>query len=470
MSTGAVPASAGGARAAPSSSAALLPDPPGPRRGLPLAALLGFRRDPLRYLDRLRAAHGDVVLFRFGPRRMYLLAHPDQVQDVLVTRNRNFIKSLALQRSRVLLGRGLLTSEGELHLRQRRLAQPAFHRDRIAALAATFGTYAEAAAERWRAGAELDVTREMNRLTLAIAGKTLFGADVSAEADEIGRALTDALSLFRRLTNPLGPLLDKLPVPGTLKMRRARARLDATIYRMIDERRRSGEDRGDLLSMLLSARDDEGDGGGMSDEQLRDEALTLFLAGHETTANALAWTFHLLAQSPEAEARLHAEVDAVLAGGRPPTAEDATARLPYTRAVLAEAMRLYPPAWAIGREAVEDFEAGGYRVRSGPGTVVLMSPWVTHHDERWFPDPYRFDPDRWTPEREAALPRYAYFPFGGGPRKCIGEGFAWMEGIVVLATIARRWRLRHAPGAQVRTEPLITLRPLGLVMRAEPRR
>ena len=431
--------------------------------------------------------------FRFGPRRLYLLAHPDQVRDVLVTHHRNFIKSRALQRARELLGHGLLTSEGELHLRQRRMAQPAFHRERIAALGETMVKYAARAGDGWRAGAEMDVAREMNRLTLAIAAKTLFGADVAREADEIGAALNDALAAFNRLTNPLGPILDRLPLPGTLRVRRASARLDATIYRMIDARRRSGEDRGDLLSMLLAARDEEGDGGAMTDLQLRDEALTLFLAGHETTANALAWTWHLLALNPDAEARLHAELDilgdspprlwthradeaqpGLRTGGGPGGARpreggcvDDLPRLPFTRAVLAESMRLYPPAWAIGRQPLEEFSAGGYRVRAG--TVVLMSPWVTQRDPRWWPEPERFDPDRWTPENEARLPRYAYFPFGGGPRKCIGEGFAWTEGILVLATLARRWRLRHASGAEVGRQPLITLRPTGLRMVAEPR-
>jgi cytochrome P450 len=442
-----------------------LPDPPGPRGGLPFARLAAFRRDPLAYLTGLQRAHGDVVRFRFGPRRLYLLSHPELVQGVLVTRHRNFIKSLALQRARVLLGSGLLTSEGDFHLRQRRLAQPAFHRERVAALGATMAEYAARTGERWRAGAELDVAREMNRMTLAIAGKTLFGADVEGEAAEVARALDVALEMFRRLTNPLGVVLDRLPVPGTLRMKRARESLDATVYRIIERRRSGGEDRGDLLSMLLAARDQEGDGGGMTDEQLRDEALTLFLAGHETTANALAWTWHLLALHPDAEARLHAEVDS-LPAGRLPGAGDVPS-LPYTRAVFAESMRLYPPAWTIGREPLADFEAGGFRVRAG--AAVLMSPWVVHRDPRWWPDPERFDPDRWTPEAEAAQPRLAYFPFGAGPRKCIGEGFAWLEGVLALATLARRWRLRHVPGARVLPHPTITLRPRGLAMRAEER-
>jgi len=452
LPTGALPAPPGA-----------LPEPPGPR-GLPFAHLPAFRRDPIRFVERLHATYGDVARFRFGPRRLYLVAHPDQVRDVLVTNHRNFIKSKALQRARAVLGQGLLTSEGDMHLRQRRMAQPAFHRERIAALGETMVAYAARVADGWLAGAEMDVAREMNRLTLAIAGKTLFGADVEREADEIGAALNDALNAFKRLTNPLGVILDRLPLPGTLRVRRAAERLDETIYRMIEERRRSGEDRGDLLSMLLAARDEEGDGGAMTDLQLRDEALTLFLAGHETTANALAWTWHLLALNPDAEARLHAELDAF--GDAPPRVDDLP-RLPFTRAVLAESMRLYPPAWAIGREPLADFVAGGFRIRAG--TVVLMSPWVTQRDPRWWPEPERFDPDRWTPENEARLPRYAYFPFGGGPRKCIGEGFAWTEGILVLATLARRWRLRHAPGAEVGRQPLITLRPTGLRMIAQAR-
>jgi cytochrome P450 len=452
---------AAGPASAPRTAPAALPDPPGPRRGFPLQRLLAFRRDPLRFLERMQHDHGDIVHFKLGPRRFYLVAHPEHARDVLVTNHRNFIKSLALQRSRALLGEGLLTSEGEHHLRQRRLAQPAFHRDRVAAMGDAM--VRRASAFRWRPGDTLDVGREMNRLTLGIAGETMFGTEVEAEAEEIGAALTDALGLFTRLSNPFAPLLDRLPVPGTLRFRRARARLDATIYRMVEERRRSGEDRGDLLSMLLSARDEEGDGGGMTDLQLRDELLTLFLAGHETTANALAWAWHLLGTHPHAEAALHAEVDAL---GRAPTAADLPA-LGWTRGVLAEAMRLFPPAWAIGREPLADFELGGYRI--GRRSVVMLSPWLVHHDPRWWPDPSAFRPERWAPEAEAAQTRFAYFPFSGGPRKCIGEGFAWTEGILVLATLAQRWRLAPVPGAEPRTEPLITLRPRGLMMRLSPR-
>jgi cytochrome P450 len=444
---------------------ATAPAPPGPRGGAPIRALLGFRRDPIALIEGMKARHGDVVGWRVGALRFYLVAHPELAREVLVVRGREFTKSRALKRARVLLGNGLLTSEGDFHLRQRRMAQPAFHRERIAALAGEMVAISARAAGGWTAGATLDVGREMNRMTLAIAGETLFGARVEGEADEIGRALTDALGLFGRLSNPIGPLLDRIPVPGTVRFRRARARLDSTILRIIAERRRSGEDRGDLLGLLLAARDVEGDGGAMTDEQLRDETLTLFLAGHETTANALAWTWHLLGANPDAEARFHAELDSVL-GGRVPAADDA-ALLPYTRGVFAEAMRLHPPAYLIGREPIDDVEVGGYRLRRG--SVLLTSPYLAHRDARFWDAPGEFRPERWSPEAEAAIPRFAYFPFGGGVRKCIGEGFAWMEGILALATLGQRWRLRPVPGREPGRAPLITLRVSDLWMRAEPR-
>jgi len=441
-----------------------LPAPPGPRGGAPIRALLGFRRDPLALLEGMKARYGDVVQWRVGTYRFYLVAHPELARQVLVTRNRAFTKSRALKRARVLLGNGLLTSEGDFHLRQRRMAQPAFHRERIAALADDMVAISARAAAGWRHGETVDVGREMNRMTLAIAAETLFGARVEGEADDIGRALTDALGLFKRLSNPIGPLLDHIPVPATVRFRRARERLDSTILRIIADRRGGGE-RGDLLGMLLAARDVEGDGGGMTDEQLRDETLTIFLAGHETTANALAWTWHLLGANPEAEARFHAELDSVL-GGRVPGAAHAAA-LPYTRGVFAEAMRLYPPAYVIGREPIDDVEVGGYRLRRG--SVLLTSPYLAHHDPRFWDAPSEFRPGRWSPEAEATIPRFAYFPFGGGARKCIGEGFAWMEGILALATLGQRWRLRPVPGSEPGRAPSITLRVSDLWMRAEAR-
>jgi cytochrome P450 len=428
--------------------------------------MFALRRDPLTFLMNLAREYGDISYFTLGPQKVFFINHPDYIRDVLVTHNRNFMKGRGLQRAKKLLGEGLLTSEAEFHLRQRRLAQPAFHRQRIAAYAAQMTDYAAETRDRWRTGEPIEVDREMMRLTLAIAGKTLFNADVESEAEEIGAALTEAFMLFNTVTLPFSELLERLPLPAKRRFQRARARLDETIYRIIAEHRASGIDNGDLLSMLIAAQDTEGDGGHMTDEQLRDEAMTIFIAGHETTANALAWTWYLLSQSPEVEAKFHAEIDEVL-NGRLPTAEEVP-RLRYTEMVLAEAMRLYPPAWIIGRRALQDYEVAGYPVPAG--SLMLMSQYVMHHTERWYPEPFHFDPERWKPEEKEKRPRFSYFPFGGGPRVCIGEGFAWMEGALVLATIGQRWKLRLAPDQRIETRPLVTLRPrFGIKMFAERR-
>jgi len=441
-------------------------DAPGPPRRYPLQNWLALQRNPLRFLEGV-ARHGDVARFRLGPVFVYLVNDPDLIRSVLVTRADAYHKGRALERARRLLGQGLLTSEGALHLRQRRLMQPAFHRERIAGYGETMVRYAGRAAERWKAGETIDVHKEMVALTLAIVGKTLFDADVEEEADEIGKALTEALELFQRLLMvPYGEFLEKLPIPSTLRFRSVRRRLDATIARLIAERRRNPRDRKDLLTLLLLAQDTEGDGGGMTDTQLRDEAMTIFLAGHETTANAMAWTWHLLSQNPEAEGRLHEELDRVLEGRAPGVAD--LPRLRYTEMVLSESMRLFPPAWILGRRAIVDHELGGYRIPAG--SIVLLSQWITHRDARYFPDPLRFDPQRFTAEAQAARPKFSYFPFGGGPRVCIGEGFAWMEGVLVLATIARRWRFLPVDGIPVTPAAMITLRPKsGLPMRIEAR-
>jgi cytochrome P450 len=430
--------------------------PPGPRRRVPALSALEMGRDPIAFLLRLRDRYGDIVRVPLGAETLYLFSPPDLVRDVLVTNHRNFHKGRGLERAKMLLGDGLLTSEGDFHLRQRRLSQPAFHRQRIGAYGAVMASYAANRRDRWRPGAVVDVHAEMMALTLAIVGKTLFDADVEDEAAEIGEALATTFESFNfGFFLPFGHLLERLPLPATLRFRKARARLDATIYRLIDERRRAPSDRGDLLSMLLVAQDTEGDGRGMTDLQLRDEAMTIFLAGHETTANALTWTWYLLSQHPDVERRFHAEVDSAL-GGRTPSADDLAA-LPYTRMVLAESMRLYPPAWILGRRALAPFEAWGYTIPAR--AIILASQYTMHRDPRWFPDPDRFDPERFAPERQGERPKLAYFPFGGGPRVCIGEQFAWMEGIILLATIAQRWRFRLVPGHPVSLQPIITLRP-----------
>ncbi len=430
--------------------------PPGPRRRVPGSMLLQVQRDPIGMLMELAHEYGDIVHFQFLTDHIYLLNHPDHIKEALTAQDRNLIKGYALQLAKNLLGEGLLTSEGAFHHRQRRLIQPAFHHQQIASYATTMVQYAAHARNRWKTGATLDIHKEMMRLTLAIVGKTLFDADVEGEAEEIGKALTEVLEgLNRTTTLPFGEILEKIPIPVNRNYQHARERLDATIYRIINERRARGEDHGDLLSMLLTAEDAEGDGVGMTDKQVRDEALTLFLAGHETTANVLTWTWYLLSQNPEAERRLHVEVDSVLEG-RLPAVEDVS-KLQYTRKVLAESMRLYPPAWVLGREAIAPLRIGNYDIPTGAG--ILMSQYVVHHDPRYYPNPYRFDPDRWTSETEKKLPRFAYFPFGGGPRSCVGEQFAWMEGILLLATIAQEWQMRLAPGHQVAMLPRITLRP-----------
>jgi cytochrome P450 len=442
------------------------PRAPGPKPKFPGRSLLAVRRDPLAFFSSLAREYGDIVQFKLGPEQLFLVSHPDVIRDVLVTHQRNFHKGRGLERAKSFLGEGLLTSEDDFHLRQRRLAQPAFHRQRIAGYAEVMSAYAERHQRRWRDRMALDVHQEMMTLTLAIVGKTLFDADLEGEASDIGGALGTIFETFNAtFFNPIGALLEKLPLPMTLRFRAARARLDATVYRMIAERRRSGLDRGDLLSMLLLAQDTEGDGGRMSDLQLRDEAMTVFLAGHETTANALTWTWYLLSGSPEVEARLHAEVDSL---GSAALGMDDVARLPYTRMVLAESMRLYPPAWALGRRAKAACEMGGYPVPAR--AIVIASPYVVHRDARWFPHPERFDPERWRAERAAERPKFSYFPFGGGTRVCIGEQFAWTEGILLLATIARLWRFRLVAGHPVALQPIITLRPKhGMRMIAELR-
>jgi cytochrome P450 len=417
--------------------------------------MLAYRRDAIGLLTRLARQYGDVVRYRLGVERITLLNHPDYIRDVMVSHQRNFTKSRGLQWAKFILGEGLLTSEGELHVRQRRLAQPAFQRQHVPTYGDTMVTSTQRLQQRWHDGDIRDLNQEMTRLTLAIASKTLFDTDVEEEAQDISTALTTVLDLFPRFMLPWYALLAKLPLPSNRRAAQARDLLDTVIYRIIRARRASGEDRGDLLSMLMTARDEEGDGSGMSDQQLRDEVMTLLLAGHETTATLLTWTWYLLSQHPAVEAQLHAELDAVLAG-RLPSATDMP-QLRYTRMVLAEALRLYPPAWIIGRRTIEAYEVGEYILP--PQAIVVMSPYITQHDARFFPDPEVFNPQRWTPEMEATLPKFAYFPFGGGARQCIGEGFAWMEGMLVLATLAQQWHMRLVPGHRVALKPLITLRP-----------
>ena len=428
--------------------------PPGPRSTLMSALPFGLRSDPLAFISGLARDYGDISHIVAAGEHVVLLNHPHLVKDVLVTHQRNFRKGRGLERARRMLGDGLLTSEGDTHLRQRRLIQPAFHKERISSYASAMTEYADRVQQSWTSGARIDASEEMMRLTLGIVGRTLFDADVESQARNVGEALTDVLASFWTTMLPFPDLLEKLPIPVLTRGKAARERLDAIIYGLIAERRKSPGDRGDLLSMLLMAQDEEQGGRGMTDQQVRDEAMTIFLAGHETTANALAWTWYLLSQSAVVEARLHEEVDRVL-DGRIPTMADIP-KLSCVEQVISESMRLYPPAWIVGRRAVGPYEVGGYSLPAR--CLVLVSPYVLQRDARFFPEPERFRPERWTPEFKQALPPFAYFPFGGGTRRCIGESFAWMELILVAAFIAQRWRLRLEPGHPVVPQPVVTLR------------
>lgn len=468
--------------------------PPGPK-GHWLSGHLPFlRRDRLNFLTRCAREHGDVVGLRFGPRRVYLVSHPDLIEEVLVAQNQNFIKHFALRLNPLLLGNGLLTSEGNFWLRQRRLVQPAFNRSRLASYAPAMVQATERLLRDWRPGEERNIHAEMMKLTLGIAAKTLFNAEADNEAREVAQAMRVLQENFSVRFQGLLPLPLWVPTPSNLRTRRAVHRLDELIYRFIRERRQqrahgqqlahgtspapavsrvaaatpptnlaqaaassAGPDTPsftDLLSLLLQAQDED-DGGTMTDQQVRDEAMTLFLAGHETTALALSWTWYLLARHPHVEDKLVREVREVV-GGRLPVFEDA-ARLRYTEAVVLESMRLYPPAYVIGREAIQDTTLGGYPVQRG--LTLLMSQWVVQRDPRFFPDADTFRPERWLGDDIKKLPKFAYFPFGGGPRLCVGNTFAMLEMALVLATIAASFRFVMQPGKDAAPVATFTLHP-----------
>ena len=394
--------------------------PPGPKSALPGGQMLAFRRDAIGLLTRLARQYGDVP--QLGPEQVTLLNHPDYIRDVLVTHQRNFTKSRALQWAKFILREGLLTSEGEVHVRQRRLAQPAFQRQRIPTYGAVMAAYAQRLQERWQGGETRDIDQEMARLTLAIASKTLFDADVEDDARDIGAALTTILQLFPRFMLPFSNLIGKLPLPSNRQAEQAHKLLDTVIYRIIQERRASGIDKGDLLSMLLAARDEEGDGGGMSDQQLRDEAMTIFLAGQRDHGDAADLDVVSVVPAPAVETQLHTELDTVLARHLP-VVEDMP-RLPTPdgacrgHAPLSTCLDHWPPC-------NRGVRSGGVRhpchIHCGPEPVY-------HAARRAFFLILGCLTQRWTPEAEAARPKFAYFPFGGGARQCIGEGFAWMEG------------------------------------------
>jgi cytochrome P450 len=424
--------------------------PPGPKgRHFLRSPLLGGD-GALVNLPRMAGRYGDVVFWQFLHVSTYFFAHPDQIESVLVTQYRSFTKGIGTRANPELFGNGLLTSEGEFWLRQRRLSQPAFHRTRIAAYADIMAREAERRLAGWHDGEVLDIHREMMETTLAIATRALFGVDLGLQMPVVA----DALDAFIRQNAGISvwQLFLKLPTPRRRRFLRGVRALDEIVYGIIRERRASGVGD-DLLSDLLRAQDE--DGGVMTDQQLRDEVMTMLLAGHETTALALSWAWFLLATHPEAQAKVHDEADRVLCGRRPAAAD--VSQLMYANNVIREAMRLYPPAWVITRRAAEQVEIGGYVVPAGSN--IIVSPWVTHRDARFFPNPEAFDPDRWCGDQEQAIPKFAYFPFGGGPRMCIGNNFALMEAAILLAAVAHCFQIGLAAGQTVEPLPSITLRP-----------
>jgi cytochrome P450 len=432
--------------------------PPGPK-GSPLAgSLKPFNDRRLDWLVETAREYGPVYSFRLGPRRCLLVSDPDLIEQVLVTDYKNYVKHFGARLYRPLLGNGLVTSEGDFWLRQRKLAQPAFLKNRLPSYAPAMTELGEQTATGWQAGKRVDVADEMSRLTGAIALRTLFGAGAIRDQEAYNRAHITALEVIHERFRHLVRWPQWLPLPSHLRLKRALAHLDAIIDGFIRAGRARTEPTDDLLSMLLRARDE--DGSRMTDVQLRDEAMTLFLAGHETTALTLSWTWYLLAQHPGVEEKLAAEWSAVL-GDRLPTPDDLP-RLAYTEHVVQEAMRVYPPVYLIGREPLADVELGGFRVRKG--TTVFFSQWVSHRDPKYFDDPETFRPERWADGLAKRLPKYAYYPFGGGPRVCLGNTFAMMEAVLLLATIGRRWRFTLEPEPAVTPWPTITLKPRPGVM------
>lgn len=430
-----------------------------------LRELLKFRESPLALLQTLARRGVDVLQIAAGKRQIYFANHPSLIRDVLVTHDWNFIKGRGLRASKPLFGSGLLTSEGELHRRQRRLAQPAFHSARLVEYARVMVEFGVATSQKWNNDQELAIDREMMRLTLQIVGRTLFTADVLHEAKDVGDAVTGALHQFRQLNSPFIQTTQFLRRWANLRASRSRRRFEGLLGRIIADHREHPDRYNDMLSLLMVS-DNETGTGYMSDELLLDEALTIFLAGHETTANALTWTWYLLAQHPEVEKKLHDEIERVLQG-RQPAPEDAL-KLCYTGQIFREALRLYPPAWIIGREAVTGYRLGSIEVPAG--STLMMSPYAMHRDPRFWNNPESFAPERWEDNLSGDRPKFAFFPFGAGTRVCIGEHFATLEGVLLIAVIAQQWRLHLIPDQKIAMQPQITLRPRGSIhMRPEKR-
>jgi len=450
--------------------------PAGLRRALPFY----FRRkwvsfgEPIPLFEHLHNVFGRIAHYRFLGTTIVFINDPDYINEILVTQVGSFVRERTLKRMKILLGEGLITSDDPIHMQQRRIVAPAFHRQRIAGYADQIVTSATESAARWSAGEPVDINDEMMQLSLHIVARTLFDSEVTADVLAVRDEVNTIMGLYNFLV--AFPMLESvlhLPIPGVMKFRRSRAKLDAVVASLIAKRRTLSrselEGRGDLLSMLMASRDEDGSGKGMNDVQVRDELLTIFLAGYETVANALTWTWYLLSQNPKAADKMYAEVAEVLGTGsnaRTATLADYPS-LKYTEMVFAESMRLYPPAWAMGRQSNCPIELGPYRFP--PQTHFFFSQYVMHRSPEFWPDPLAFRPERHTAEAKADRPRFVYFPFGGGRRQCIGEGFAWMEGVLSLATIAQKWRLNFLPTYPVIPQAKITLRPKHpMMMRPDP--
>jgi pentalenene oxygenase len=434
-------------------------------RALPLLGhALHLLRDPWTFLTAARPL-GEVVEIRIGPRPAYLVNEPGLIRRLLVGEAKKFDKGVQFEKMRPVLGNGLVTAEGQEHLKNRRLVQPAFHHSRIAGYATVMREQSLEMTASWRDGDRIDLDRQLTQLALKIVGKTLFSTELGTEAvDEVLRSMPVFLHGIAKRAMAPTRLLEKLPTAENRRFDEANRRLHEVVDRMIAEYRRAGVDHGDMVSMLLLAVD-EATGEGLGDAQVRDEAITMLLAGSETTSTLLSWIFHVLGQRPDLESALQAEVDEVIGDG--PVTLEQIGRLAYTRRLVTEALRVYPPAWLITRRANEALTLGGTALPAGAS--ILFSPYSLHRDPAFYPDPDHFDPDRWLPERAKDVPRPAFVPFGAGNRQCIGEGFAWTEAMVVLATVARHWRLRPVPGVEVRMMPAATLRPSALPMVAQPR-
>jgi cytochrome P450 len=432
-----------------------------------VGAARDFARDPLGFLTGVVERYGDIANFRLGNVDVYFVRHPDYIREVLITQRASFTLSPLRLRLIPVIGHGLFTSQGELHARQRRLMQPVFRKSRIEAYAGQIAELSRRARGQWQTGEVIDIAEELMKLTMLVAARALFADDIEKDAPAVSDNLAVVLEVFTRMSSPFLMLSLRLPLPSTLRFRRAVRDLDAVFYRMIGRRRGAGGAAGnDLLSLLMQAKDDETNVL-MTEKQLRDEVLTLLIAGHETTANLLAWTLFLLAQDADADRRLHEEARALLGGRTAFSAADVD-RMTYAKQVIHEGLRLYPPGWFVGRAALADVRLGAYTVPKG--SVVMLSQYVMHRDERYFPEPERFKPDRWAGDFLERLPRGAYFPFSAGDRHCIGEGFAWQEALLILATLVERWRFDLVPGQTIRPRPSVTLRPDGPIkMLVRPR-